>query len=104
MGSPELPNEDENTIQRPQVNNLPMHGAVGGTTSDESDIENDDGYAGYQPLALDDEINDFNMDDEDNEDIDNDFPSNFASFQVSLQIRKLNLAISILNYCIRQQI
>lgn len=82
MGSPELPNEDENTISRPQVNNLPMHGAVGGT-SDESDNENaDDGYAGYQPLAIDDDTNDFNMDEDNDDDDNDDYTSNFASFQV----------------------
>lgn len=49
MGSPELPN-DEN-ITRPAVNNLPMHGA-----SDDSDNENiDEDYAGYQPLAIDED-------------------------------------------------
>lgn len=72
MGSPELPHEDENDIVRPQTNNLPMHGNTG--ASDDSDNENmDDGYAGYQPLAIDDDTtNDMeyvfeNVDDDSNE-------------------------------------
>lgn len=66
MGSPELPNEDENTLRRPQAGSLPMHGHI----SDESENENmeEDGYVGYQPLAIgEDETNDmdYSNDEED---------------------------------------
>lgn len=54
MGSPELPNDDDN-IARPPANNLPMHGA-NTTGSDESDNENmNEEYVGYQPLAIDED-------------------------------------------------
>lgn len=79
MGSPDLPNE-ENNITRPAASSLPMHG--GNTTaSDDSDVDNiEAGYVGYQPLSLDEEtmeyrneVNEQNNDDEDDGDDDFDY-------------------------------
>lgn len=79
MGSPDLPNE-ENNISRPVASSLPMHG--GNTTaSDDSDVDNiEAGYVGYQPLSLDEETmeyrNESNEQDNDNDD-DDDGDDNF---------------------------
>lgn len=79
MGSPDLPNE-ENNITRPAASSLPMHG--GNTTaSDDSDVDNiEAGYVGYQPLSLDEETmeyrneaNEQNNDDDDDGDDDYDY-------------------------------
>lgn len=76
MGSPDLPNE-ENNITRPAASSLPMHG--GNTTaSDDSDVDNiENGYVGYQPLSLDEETmeyrNEINGQDNDDDDADDNF-------------------------------
>lgn len=77
MGSPDLPNE-ENNIVRPTATNLPMHG--GNTTaSDDSDVDNiENGHVGYQPLAFDEETMEYTnennaQDDEDGADDDFDY-------------------------------
>lgn len=75
MGSPDLPNE-ENNISRPAATSLPMHG--GNTTaSDDSDMDNiEAGYVGYQPLSLDEETMEYRNEtnDQDNaDDADDDF-------------------------------
>lgn len=75
MGSPDLPN-DENNISRPAASSLPMHG--GNTTaSDDSDMENiEAGYVGYEPLSLDEETMEYRNESielENEDDADDDF-------------------------------
>lgn len=90
MGSPDLPN-DENNISRPVASSLPMHGG-NITASDDSDLENiENGYAGYQPLAFDEETMEYtneNNDELDETDADDDF-----DYQVS-QIIDRNFVIN----------
>lgn len=86
MGSPDLPNE-ENNISRPVASSLPMHG--GNTTaSDDSDVENIENIvgSGYQPLSLDEETmeyrNESNEQDNDNDDdADDNFDYSVCTFQ-----------------------
>lgn len=66
MGSPDLPNE-ENNLPTPLGSSLPMHGG-NITASDDSDMDNvDNGYAGYQPLAFDEETMEYTNDNANNE-------------------------------------
>lgn len=103
MGSPELPVEDENNIDRPPVNSLPMHGINGiGGTSDDSDNENmDDAYAGYQPLAFDEDTMEYSVQMENNNEMDDDENDDY-DYQVSLSLynEKLFYLIVILYFVV----
>lgn len=82
MGSPDLPNE-ENNISRPAASSLPMHG--GNTTaSDDSDMEIiiDAEYVGYQPLSLDEDTMEYRNENNDQEN-DDDADDNY-DYSVSL--------------------
>lgn len=83
MGSPDLPNE-ENNICRPPESSLPMHG--GNTTaSDDSDIENIE-YLGYEPLAFDEDTMEYTSQ-QNNHDNDEDDANDNFDYQVSEMFR-----------------
>lgn len=69
MGSPELPQDDQNDFNASAVGAVTVDTMDNGSeASDDSDNENepmDYAYAGYQPLAGDDELNAVPMDDGD---------------------------------------
>lgn len=68
MGSPELPQDDQNDFNASAMSNVTV-GAMdnGSDGSDESDIETmDNDYGGYQPLPGDDD-NTVPMNEDDNE-------------------------------------
>lgn len=88
MGSPDLPNE-ENNISRPPESSLPMHG--GNTTaSDDSDIENID-YLGYEPLAFDEDTMEY-RNQQNNYDNDEDDANDNFDYQVNRNL-KCNISI-----------
>lgn len=87
MGSPDLPNDEDN-ICRPVANALPMHG--NGTVSDDSDIENNEnGYVGYQPLAFNEETMEYTNENTTTEDAGSDADDDY-DYQVSFHLEISN--------------
>lgn len=74
MGSPELPQDDQNDFNASAGNAVTVDTMDNGSeASDDSENENepmDYAYAGYQPLPGDDELNAVSMDDGDDDQMD----------------------------------